>query len=112
MPWVRGARTWACCKIASGRGPSAMTSGRIPRRLSLAVLGLAWCGMASAGSPPAPHSEIPITVSQGVGYSLFLDPDPYVNTKEFALYWNSVPDTLRGPGRRRSLFHLMYQRTS
>lgn len=45
-------------------------------------------------------------------YSLFLDPDPYVVTKEFAFFYNTVPDPAKGPGRFRGLFHLVYQRSA
>src|SRR5439155_19645183 len=39
-------------------------------------------------------------------YSLFLDPDRYVVTKEFTFFYNSVPDLARGPCGVRGLFHL------
>ncbi len=45
-------------------------------------------------------------------YSLFVDPDPYVVTKEFTLIYNTVPDTTLGPGGVRELFHLIYQRSA
>jgi hypothetical protein len=45
------------------------------------------------------------------GGLLFLDPDPYVATKEFALFHNTVPAPAQGPGARRELFHIVYQRS-
>lgn len=44
---------------------------------------------------------------------VYMDPDPDVSTKEFAFVLNQVPDpdTTRGPGRLRDLFHLVYQRS-
>lgn len=44
-------------------------------------------------------------------YNLFLDPNLNVVTKEFAFVRTSVPDPSLGPGKERSLFHLVYQRS-
>ena len=77
-----------------------------------ALLVLVACGTARADDPSPPHSAIPVDVLVGIHYGLFLDPNPNVLTKEFTLYFNSIPDTTLGPGRYRDLFHLMYQRTS
>src|SRR5262245_32115579 len=69
-------------------------------------------GLAVAFTPPPPpHSEIPVEVLQGIHFGLFLDPDENVLTKEFALYYNTVPDTTVTKAGRKGLFHLMYQRT-
>ena len=65
-------------------------------------------GSASADTTP---SEIPVDVLIGIHFIQFLDPDPNVYTKEFAFFYNSVPDTLDNPGGRRDLFHLIYQRS-
>jgi hypothetical protein len=45
-------------------------------------------------------------------YNLFLDPNPYVVTKEFSFVYTSEPDPSLGPGKRRALFHLIYQRSN
>mgnify|MGYP002865280247 FL=1 len=45
-------------------------------------------------------------------YSLFLDPDENVVTKEFTFFYNTVSDPARGPGKLRGLFHLIYQRSA
>jgi len=42
---------------------------------------------------------------------LFIDPNPFVVNKEFALFHNMVPAPSLGPGRSRELFHLIYQRS-
>lgn len=44
-------------------------------------------------------------------YNLFLDPNPYVVTKEFSFVHTSTPDPVLGPGKQRALFHLIYQRS-
>jgi len=86
------------------------------RRLSTAALCALLvhgaCGAARASEPPPPHSEIPVDVRVGLHFVIFLDPSPNVLTKEFALFFNTVPDTVGNPGGLRDLFHLMYQRTA
>src|SRR5215472_1058815 len=80
--------------------------------LALLALGVAVCGLALA-SPTPPHSEIRFQALYfTAGYFLFLDPDPYVVTKEFAFFHNTVPDTSGGRHDRRDLFHLIYQRSA
>jgi hypothetical protein len=83
---------------------------RIPAlALSLAVLALS---VAHADDPPPPpHSAIPVTSVIGIGYGLFMDPDPHVFTKEFAVFHNTTVDTTGGGAVWRDLFHLMYQRS-
>src|SRR5262245_32958094 len=79
------------------------------------LVGLAFggCGVALAGDPPPPpHSEIPVDALRFTGWSLFLDPDRHVLTKEFAFFYNTVPDTGVDRRKRRDLFHLIYQRTA
>ena len=46
-------------------------------------------------------------------YSVFYDPIGDVNCKEFALFFNVVPDpdSSLGSGRLRELFHIVYQRS-
>jgi len=53
-----------------------------------------------------------VGVFGGSGFYEFLDPDPYVLTKEFAFFSNTVPDTGVDRRLRRDLFHLVYQRTA
>lgn len=65
-----------------------------------------------AGDTPRKHFIVHEDVRQYVSFSLFLDPDPFVITKEFALFYNTVPDPARGPGRVRGLFHIIYQRSA
>jgi hypothetical protein len=55
------------------------------------------------GSEPVPPPD--------PSYALFVDPDPFVYTKEFAFFYNTVPDPSQGPGGTRQLFHLIYQRS-
>ena len=76
---------------------------------SLLALGVVACGVALAVEPP--HSEIREQALYYSGYVLFLDPDPHVVTKEFAFYYNTVPDTGADRHQRRDLFHLVYQRS-
>jgi hypothetical protein len=68
------------------------------------------CGTARA-EPPPPHSEIAVDMRVGLHFAIFLDPSPNVLTKEFAFFFNTVPDTIGNPGGQRDLFHLIYQRT-
>src|SRR6185369_5164836 len=80
-----------------------------PALLALVLLA---CGAAlTSSTPPPPHSEIREQALFFSNYMMFIDPDPYVVTKEFAFFYNTVPDT--GPDRhkRRDLFHLVYQRS-
>ena len=42
-------------------------------------------------------------------YNLFIDPNPYVVTKEFSFVNTNV--ATGSPGQRRSLYHLLYQRS-
>ena len=89
-----------------------MRRKRTAARRALLALGVLACGAALAnGTPPPPHSEIREQALFFSNYMLFIDPDPYVVTKEFAFFYNTVPDT--GPDRhqRRDLFHLIYQRS-
>lgn len=67
--------------------------------------------LLAGGSGSAHASEIPVDVLVGLHFVQFLDPDPHVYTKEFAFFYNSVPDTVGNPGHRRDLFHLIYQRS-
>jgi sucrose-6-phosphate hydrolase SacC (GH32 family) len=86
--------------------------GHPPRPLAIVALGLAVCGTAFASDPPPPaHSEIPVDVTEGIHFALYLDPDPFVLTKEFTLFHNTVPDSFVAHGGRRDLFHLVYQRS-
>jgi len=80
----------------------------------LIALGVIVCGVALASEPPPPpHSEIPFqSLYFTSGFYEFLDPDPYVLTKEFAFFSNTVPDTGVDRRLRRDLFHLVYQRTA
>ena len=64
------------------------------------------------GAPRVKHAIIRENALFFPTFSLFLDPDPYVVCKEFALFFNTVPDPGRGPGKLRGLFHLIYQRSS
>jgi len=80
---------------------------------ALLLSGLAACGVALASDPPPPpHSEIRFQALYFSGYFMFLDPDPYVLTKEFAFFYNTVPDTGVDRHKMRDLFHLIYQRTA
>jgi hypothetical protein len=80
---------------------------------ALLLCGLAACGVALASDPPPPpHSEIRFQALFFSGYFMFLDPDPYVLTKEFAFFYNTVPDTGVDRHKMRDLFHLIYQRTA
>ena len=63
------------------------------------------------GKARAKHAIVQQLARQYTSYSLFLDPDPYVLTKEFALFYNTVPDPARGLGHVRGLFHIIYQRS-
>jgi glycosyl hydrolase family 32 len=79
------------------------------------LVGLTFGGrpIAFAGDPPPPpHSEIPVEALRYTGWSLFLDPDRHVLTKEFAFFCNTVPDTGADRRERRDLFHLIYQRAA
>ena len=89
-----------------------MHRGRGAAIPALLALGVMACGLALADGPPPPHSEIHRQALYFSGYYLFLDPDPYVLTKEFTLFFNSVPDTGADRHQRRGLFHLIYQRTA
>ncbi len=64
------------------------------------------------GKARSKHAIVQQLASQYTSYSLFLDPDPYVVTKEFAFFYNTVPDPARGLNRVRGLFHLIYQRSA
>jgi len=44
-------------------------------------------------------------------FNLYTDPNPFVVTKEFSFVYTSVPDASLGVGKRRALFHLIYQRS-
>jgi hypothetical protein len=67
----------------------------LPALLALAI----GANAAEAGTAKlfATHAEVHST------YSVFFDPDVGVNTKEFALFYNTVG--------QRSLFHIIYQRS-
>ena len=79
---------------------------------ALLALGMLACGIALADDPPPPHSEIPVEALRYVGWSVFLDPDRHVFTKEFTFFYNTVPDTGVDRRKRRDLFHLIYQRSA
>jgi hypothetical protein len=74
-------------------------------------LALAAGVVAVSEPPPPPHSEIPDDALISVHFWMFLDPDPNVYTKEFALFYNTVPDTSVHQGGHRDHFHLIYQRS-
>lgn len=83
---------------ASGQGPPID-----PTRLPSAEEG--------SGDPPTIR---PVLRRQALIYTshvLFIDPNPFVVNKEFALFHNLVPAPSLGPGRSRELFHLIYQRS-
>jgi hypothetical protein len=66
---------------------------------------------------PIPGGSLPRAIIRQqalsfASYSLFLDPDENVVCKEFTLFYNTVPDPARGPGRFRGMFHIIYQRSS
>ena len=67
-------------------------------------------------SPPGePGPQRPVIRRQALTYSthmLFIDPNPYVANKEFTFHHNIVPAPSLGPGGRRELFHLIYQRSA
>lgn len=73
----------------------------------------AWSSAAVADTVPPDTSRPVIAVEalQFPSYTMFLDPSINVATKEFALYYNGVPDTNIGPGAVRGMFHLIYQRS-
>src|SRR5262245_13438878 len=78
----------------------------------LVVSGILVFELASATTPPPPpHSEIPNDVLQGFDFTLFIDPNTDVFTKEFAFFYNTVPDTSVDHYGHRDLFHLIYQRS-
>ena len=86
-----------------------MRAAALPVVLALAVVA---CGVALASDPPPePHSEMHMQALYFSSYFEFLDPDPYVVTKEFAFFHNTVPDTVGGRHDLRDLFHLIYQRS-
>ena len=82
---------------------------------------LALVSSTAAGQTPVhePHSTasasrravISQAATSGPHFSFFVDPDPYVSTKEFSLFCNSVPDSTLGPDSTRRLFHMVYQRS-
>ena len=73
----------------------------------IASLGIALAGAARANPVFRTRSVVHPT------YSVFYDPIGDVNCKEFALFFNVVPDpdTSLGSGRLRELFHIVYQRS-
>ncbi len=44
-------------------------------------------------------------------YNLFIDPNPFVVTKEFSFVYTNDADRSLAPGKQRALFHLFYQRS-
>jgi len=88
-----------------------MRRGRVAAIPVLLALTVVMWGGAQA-DPTPPHSEIRRQALFFSGYYLFVDPDPWVLTKEFALFYNSVPDTGAGRPGMRGLFHIIYQRTA
>ena len=64
----------------------------------------------SVATSAMPSAQVPVTSLSLPNYTLFLDPDTLVSTKDFAFFYNRVPAP---PGQTgwRSLFHLMYIRT-
>ena len=68
--------------------------------------------LCAAGHSAAARPAIPVMAQRDPTFAFFQDPDPFVSTKEFALYYNRVPDTTQGPDGTRGLFHLMYQRSA
>src|SRR5213595_174532 len=120
--------------LTSSSSGSRLRSPRL-RSTALAWLGWAMLGLVAAASPPAGvraagAQPVPRRLppeDPGIGpptpiilrrpslqypnYGLFIDPDPEVVTKEFALYYNIIPDPTRLPGGARGLFHIVYQRS-
>src|SRR5881397_1956808 len=83
---------------------------------ALWLVGSAAAGPAQAAEPHstangARRAAIPAAVTSGQHFSFFVDPDEFVSTKEFALFYNRVPDSTLGPDSTRRLFHLVYQRS-
>jgi hypothetical protein len=89
-----------------------------------AVLGFAVVALVVAGLLPGPatavgpRAAVParrVARADSVGgdptFLQYIDPDPYVVCKEFAFYYNTVPDSSAGSSATRGLFHLMYQRS-
>lgn len=69
---------------------------------------------SSEWSPGDPSPQRPLIRRPALIYNshiLFIDPNPDVFTKEFALFHNVVPAPGLGPGRTRELFHILYQRS-
>ncbi len=64
----------------------------------------------SVATAAMPSAQVQVTSLSLPNYTLFLDPDPGVSTKDFAFFYNRVPAPPGGTGWR-SLFHLMYIRT-
>ena len=64
----------------------------------------------SVATAAMPSAQVQVTSLSLPNYTLFLDPDSLVSTKDFAFFYNRVPAP---PGQTgwRSLFHLMYIRT-
>jgi hypothetical protein len=82
---------------------------------ALLLLGFA-SGPASVAGPRsaaavARRPAIPDSAGGEPSFSLFIDPNPHVSTKEFAFYFNTVPDPTPGSTGERDLFHLVYQRS-
>lgn len=61
-------------------------------------------------APPRPVIRRPALTFHT--YTLFIDPSLNVVTKEFSFVHNEVPAPTLGPGRKRQLFHLVYQRSA
>jgi hypothetical protein len=89
-----------------------------------AVLGLAAVALVIAGVLPGPAAALgpraAVTARRGASpdsaggepsFLQFLDPDPHVVCKEFAFFYNTVPDSTAGSSGTRGLFHLVYQRS-
>jgi len=91
--------------VLASSGPAAATGvpQPSPRRVPEVPPDPAW--------RPPPRPVIRRNALAFPGSLLFLDPDPYVSTKEFTLFHNLVPAPGLGPGAGRELFHLVYQRS-
>ena len=64
-----------------------------------------------SGDPPPIRPVIRRPALVYASHMLFIDPNPFVVNKEFALFHNIVPAPGLGPGRSRELFHIIYQRS-